>query len=477
MAVAMPKTISSMMCSPDESFPGARRLEFLRSAGARDGMIMAASMIAAGGLDYSASVVAGRWLDPVDFGVFVSVTAMLQVLILLSIAIRMVVAIRTAELAAHDMRRVGAFVRRVWRWSWKWGVVATAAVALACPLLAPMFQLSDTWPLWAGSLLVLPLLAREALFGSLQGIQAFTVLGLAQLVPAFLRVILIIGLILAGGRAVGAILAQPLAYVVGAGLVFWWLCSQLRESGQACDPAVSWSSSLTTVAGLAVFALMTNLDALFVKVFYSPEAAGGYGPVVTLARISLFLPWAIGLVLLPKVAQRKAKGRDARPILMLALAAALTPGLVITVLYFLFSGALVSLIFTKAYADPGVILGLSSLAATFNGGINIWLNYALSLKRHSYIAILAGILILQAVGMYLTGRDDLVHMTLVMALAGLLGNLVGLARFWRPEFETIPGVAGGQRLGAAVAQEGAEIRVLGRSTADRGALGRTGHLA
>src|SRR5262245_61390238 len=160
----MPKTISSVMCSPDESLPRARRLEFLRSAGAKGGMIMAASMIAAGGLDYSANLVAGRWLDPVDFGVFVSVTAMLQVLILLSIAIRMVVAIRTAELAAQDVRCVGAFVRRVWRWSWKWGVVATAVVALTSPLLAPMFQLSDPWPLWAGSLLVLSLFAREALF-------------------------------------------------------------------------------------------------------------------------------------------------------------------------------------------------------------------------------------------------------------------------------------------------------------------------
>lgn len=113
-------------------------------------MILAASMIAAGGLDYSVSVVAGRWLDPVDFGVFVSVTAMLQVLILLSIAIRMVVAVRTAELAAQDERRVGAFVRRVWRWSLKWGFVATAVAALTSPILAPVFQLSDAWPLWAG---------------------------------------------------------------------------------------------------------------------------------------------------------------------------------------------------------------------------------------------------------------------------------------------------------------------------------------
>ena len=432
----MPTTTSWAIRSPAEGFPGVRRFGFLRSAGAMDGMIMVASMIAAGGLDYSVSVVAGRWLEPVDFGVFVSVTAMLQVLILLSLAIRIVVAVHTAELATEDDRRVGAFVHCVWRWSWQWGLMGTAAAALASPFLAPMLQLSDAWPLLAGSLMVLPLFTKEALFGALQGIQAFTILGLAQLVPAFLRLVFSICLILAGGRAVGAILAQPLAHAVGAVLILWWLRSHLRESGQAFNSAVSWHSSLAIVVGLALFALMTNLDALFVKIFYSPEAAGDYGPVVTLARISLFLPWAIGLVLLPKVAQRKATGRDARPILVLALAAVLAPGLAITTLYFLFPGALVGLIFTKAYADPGVILGLSNLAATFYGGINIWLNYAISLKRYSYISILVAILVLQGASMYLVGRDSLVHMTLAMALAGLLGNLAGLvvlgARISRP---------------------------------------------
>lgn len=162
-------------------------------------------------------------------------------------------------------------------------------------------------------------------------------------------------------------------------------------------------------------------------------------------RISLFLPWAIGLVLLPKVVQRRSAGHDARPILVLALAAALAPGLGMTILYFLFPGALVSLIFTKAYADPGVVLGLSSLAATFYGGINIWLNYAVSLKRYSFTSILATILVLQGASMYLLGRDNLVHMSLVMVLAGLLGNLAGLASTWRPDFQVPRSLAGGER--------------------------------
>lgn len=390
-------------------------------------------MIVAGGLDYGSNIVAGRWLKPVDFGVFVSVTAMIQVCIVLSIAIRMVVAVHTAELAMQGERQVGAFVRSASRGAWQWGLLATGFAALTSPLVAPLLQLSDAWPLWAGSLMMLPLFAREMSFGALQGVQAFAILGLSQLGLAFLRLVLCVGLILAGGRAVGAILAQPLSCAVGAALMLWWLNWRFSDREPSFDLRFGWSFSLATMVGLAALALMTNLDALFVKFFFSPEVAGNYGPVVTLERISLFLPWAIGFAFLPKVVQSHAAGNDARPLLLLALAAAMAPGLGLTCLYVLFPGLIVTQIFTDAYSDPGIVLGLASLAATLYGGINIWLNYAVSLKRYSFILVLAVILGLQAAGMYLLGKESLVQMALAMVVAGLLGNLAGLATTWSPQ--------------------------------------------
>jgi len=61
---------------------------------------------------------------------------------------------------------------------------------------------------------------------------------------------------------------------------------------------------------------------LFRKAFLRSTSGGDYGPVVTLAKISLFLPWAIGIVF-SQGTQRQASGRDPRPILWLSLTAAL----------------------------------------------------------------------------------------------------------------------------------------------------------
>ena len=146
--------------------------------------------------------------------------------------------------------------------------------------------------------------------------------------------------------------------------------------------------------------------------------------------MSLFIPLALGIVVLPKATQRRASGRDPRPILLLALAATLLPGFALTAIYLLYPNLIVRTIFTAAYSNPGLVLGLANLAASSYAGLNIWLNYALSLKRLSFIYLLVGVLVCQGAGMYLLGRDSLLHMTIVMAACGLIGNLAGFGTTW-----------------------------------------------
>jgi O-antigen/teichoic acid export membrane protein len=411
----------------------ARVRWFPCSTGMKHSMVLAAAMILAGGLDYGVNVVAGRWLNPLDYGVFVSVTAVLQVLIFLSIAIRNVVAFYTAELTLKEDggKSVAAFVQHSWRWATTWGMLTALLMIVASPLLASTLHLPNAWPVRAASPMVLLLFLRETTYGALQGTQAFTRLGLVQVPQAFLRIALAGLLIWLGGHAVGAIAAQPLSCVFGVALALWWLRPYFRLPCTSAEWHVSWHYSAHTVFGLAAFGTLINFDALFVKHFYSPQVAGNYGPVVTLAKIAIFLPWAIGFVVFPKFTRRRATGQDARPLVLLALAATLVPGLALTTVYFFFPASLVKNIFTGAYANPGVVLGLATLAASLYAGLNIWFNYALSLERRlPFLFALLGVLLLQAAGMFLFGRHSLVHMTIVMVAAALLGNVAGLATTW-----------------------------------------------
>ena len=410
----------------------AWRHALVRSVGMRQSLILGPAMVLAGGLDYAVNVLAGRWLLPVEFGIFVCVAAILQVLVYLATSIRNVVAFYTAELSAESdsFNQVGAFVQRAWRWAWQWGLMATALAVLISPFLARLLRLPNPWPLWAASPVVLLFCVRPVTDGTLQGMQAFTGFGVIQVTQSVLRLLFAAGLIWLGWQAVGAILALPLACTVALMLAVWWLraCFQIR--GEVVARPVSWHYSSYTLLGLAAFGVLANLDALFVKHFFSPRMAGDYGPVVTLAKISLFLPMAMGIMLLPKAVQRQATGRASRPILLLALTGALVPGMALTIFYFLFPGWLVRMIFTDAYTNPGIVLALASLAASLYAGLNIWLNYALALERPGFVYALVGVLLWQGVGMFLFGRESLVHMTLVMVSSGVAGNLAGFITTW-----------------------------------------------
>jgi len=398
------------------------------SAGARDGLIMVSAIFIAGAFDYLTNVMVGRILVPAEFGVFIAVAALLQVMVYLTNVIRNVVAYYTAELMAQQdsFLQITAFLQNRWRWAWRWGLLATLLLFLAAPLVAQFLKMDSAVPIWAGSLLLLLLFLRPVTDGALQGIQQFIKLGSVQIIQAILRFGLAIIFLMLGWQAAGAIFALPLASAVTLLVARWYLRSYFRaRPGSLSTQAVSGQYSTRTLVGFLAFALLINIDVLVVKRFFEPDVAGNYGPVVTLGKINLFLAMSTGLVLFPKVVQRRATGRPGTSILLAALLVTLTPGFVITFLYLLFPGLIVQTVFSDAYRDPGILLGLIGLATTLFAGVYVWLNYALSLDDPKFVYALLAIVLLQAIGLVVF-NDTLTSIASVLVVSGLLGNGVGL---------------------------------------------------
>ena len=81
-----------------------------------------------------------------------------------------------------------------------------------------------------------------------------------------------------------------------------------QDSAEAITlPHISRSYTMLTLVGLLSFAVLVNMDAILVKSFFDPETAGNYGVVVTLGKMNLFIPLALGMVLFPKAVDRQAK--------------------------------------------------------------------------------------------------------------------------------------------------------------------------
>jgi O-antigen/teichoic acid export membrane protein len=391
--------------------------------------MMAGAMVIAGGFDALVNVVAGRMLVKEQFAVFIAVVALIQVLVNVTNVIRTVVAYYTAEFTAEQggAARVNAFFHKGWSWSWRWGIIATLTMLLLSPLIARFMKIDSPWSLVAASFALLMLFVRPVTDGTLQGIQNFLGLSVVQVLQSALRLAFAILLISLGLEAFGAIAALPLA-TTSALLVAVWFLRDFFKNPQKniAVPSVSLRYSLFTLLGLGSYALLINLDAIAVKRFFSEAVAGDYGTVVTLGKINLFATLGIGMVLFPKATQRQALGKDSRPVLMLALAATLGVGLALTLFYFLASGPLVTTIFSATYNDPGILLGLVGIATTLYAAISIWLNYALSLQKQSFVVGLA-ILVLLVIGAMFIYHPSTIAIAWIMIAAGITGNIIGAA--------------------------------------------------
>ncbi|MFN2106209.1 MAG: lipopolysaccharide biosynthesis protein [Candidatus Promineifilaceae bacterium] len=406
----------------------ARIQEFL-DRGSVQGAMMAAAMVVAGGFDALVNIVAGRMLLKEQFAVFIAVVALIQILVNVTNVIRTVVAYYTAEFTAESggMDRVNTFFHRAWSWSWRWGAVATLAMLLLSPLIARFMKIESSWPLVAAGLALLMLFVRPVTDGTLQGIQNFLGLSSVQVLQSALRLLFAIILIQLGLEAFGAVLALPMATTTALLVAVWFLREFFNRPIKDIDvPGVSLRYSLFTLIGLGAYALLINLDPIVVKRFFSEAIAGDYGTVVTLGKINLFATLGIGMVLFPKATQRQAQGRDPRPVLALALSATIAVGLVLTLIYFLVSGPLVQAVFSGAYNDPGIVLGLVGIATTLYAAINIWLNYALSLQKHSFVVGLAVLVLLVIAAMFIYHPSTTAVAT-IMIIAGVSGNLLGAA--------------------------------------------------
>jgi O-antigen/teichoic acid export membrane protein len=411
----------------------ARMKAVLRSTDARDGLLMAGATIFAGGFDYLVLVIAGLLLSAPAAIAFLAVMNLLKIAEQVTWVIRNVVAYYTAELAVQPqpVAHISGFVRNRWRWAWRWGLFTAALFVLAAPLTNRLINAHSTLTIMVAGLVLLLFFVRAVTDGSLQGVQNFIGLGGVVVLQAVLRFGLTAVLIWLGLDLVGAVLALPLASGLTLLLAVWLLRIYFRTPRAAAVQKVSLSYSTLTLVGLLSFALLVYSDAILVNRLFPAVVAVQYTPVNVLGRINLFVPLALGMVLFPKATQRYALGEDARPMLLLALAATLLPGLGLTAVYLLAPGWIVDMVFRGQYANPGMLLGWIGLATTLFAGVNIWLNYALSVEKRPFIYLLAFIALVQIAAILLL-THTLITLAFVLTAAGLLGNLVGAALLLTP---------------------------------------------
>ena len=340
--------------------------------------LLAATMIA-NALGYGYQVVMARLLRPEDYAILI---ALFGILILESISSQ-VIQSATAKLTAQyrareDEAALHAFVRR-------WAVrvlLGVAALALAIVVVSGPISSGLALPLVTVVLLGVSLFFAALLtfaIGLLQGLARFGWMGTVLIAQAGARLVAGVALVLAGAGVIGAFVGATSAIALSVAVAAVPLLGLFRAARGATATIALGAAETRFFAWAALvllaYASLTNVDAVLARSVLVPDQAGAYAGAVTLGKIVLFAPIAVGFLLLERTSRGHARGEPTERALFLALAFVLLTSGVVALAYVVAPAFFVGIVVGDQYPQTVAVAPIYGIAALGNALLNLWVSY------------------------------------------------------------------------------------------------------
>jgi O-antigen/teichoic acid export membrane protein len=372
---------------------------------------------------YGYQVVMARLLDPGDYAIL---TALFGILILESLSAQ-VIQSATARIAAQYRARgeeaaLHVFVRRWTRRTLIGAGLPALAVAAFAWAIGPALALPvpSVMLLGLGLFITAPLTFTG---GLLQGLARFGWFGWYFIVQAVTRLAIGVLLVQLGLGVTGAFIGALAALVAGLGLSLIPLAPLFRAARGAVH-AVELGAAETRFFVLAsvimfAYAALTNVDAVAGRALLPASDAGAYAAAITMAKVVLFAPIAVGFILLERTARAHARGEDTDRALFLALAFVLATSGVVTLGYLVAPAFFTAVVVGEHYPLAAQLIGPYAVAALLNALLSLWIAHFIGRGEMRVGLLLAAAVAAELAGIVLTPHDapTLVRVVLTTAAA------------------------------------------------------------
>jgi O-antigen/teichoic acid export membrane protein len=383
-------------------------------------------------LAYGYQVIQARLLKPDEYA---ALTALFGILILESVSSQ-VIQSATATLAAQYRARdeqdaLHAFVRR---WAVRVGGAGAAfglLVLVLSPIIAGALALPSVSVALLGVTLFLALVLTFAL-GLLQGLARFVWMGSALIAQAAVRLGVGVFLVYAGLGVNGAFGGATAAIAVSL-VVAGFPLLPLGRAARGARVTHELGSTETrffvlSAVVLLAYAALTNIDAVLARSLLPSDDAGAYAGAVTMGKIVLFAPIAVGFLLLERTARAHATGQDTDRALFIALGFVLATSGLVALAYVLIPQILVPLVVGAQYPETVKIVGIYGLAALANALLSLWIAYFIG-RGEMRVGLLLALAVVAEIVLLLTTVTDAVAMARVVLIVALATQTAAIATF------------------------------------------------
>jgi O-antigen/teichoic acid export membrane protein len=227
--------------------------------------------------------------------------------------------------------------------------------------------------------------------GVLQGLGAFAEVGTSLVLEALGRLVCGLILVLAGLGVTGAFLGSALTLVLTSIALAWVLARRVGHTpgGTVVETLRGLlSGAWAPIGGLALLALLQNVDVIVVKHQVGGDEAGAYAAAAVAAKSVIWVAIGIGLQLLPEATRRAADGLDPLPILRRALGVLAVVAAPALLVFFAAPETVLRLAFGPRFVAAADALPILGLAMTLLAASYLTVQYMLALARTSFLWVL-----------------------------------------------------------------------------------------
>jgi O-antigen/teichoic acid export membrane protein len=383
-------------------------------------------------LAFGYQLVMARLLTAEQYAILI---ALFGVLILEAISSQ-VIQSATAKLAAQYRARdeEAALHQFVRRWSIR-VAIAMAALALLVIALAGPISGGLALPAVSVTLLGVSLFFAGTLtfaLGLLQGLARFGWMGGVLIVQAGSRLVLGVALVLLGFGVNGAFAGAAAAIVVSL-LVAAVPLAPLVRAARRATAIVELGASETKFFALAAvvllaYAALTNIDAVLAPALLRPAEAGTYAGAVTLGKIVLFAPIAVGFLLLERTARAHARGEPTERPLFLALGLVLATSGLVALAYIVAPAFFVGLVIGSQYPATVAVAPIYGIAALSNALLNLWISYFVG-RGEMRVGLLLALAVVAEAGLLVSTATDAVSVARIVLFVALATQAAAIVTF------------------------------------------------
>jgi O-antigen/teichoic acid export membrane protein len=217
-----------------------------------------------------------------------------------------------------------------------------------------------------------------------------------------------------------------------------------KSATPVAGPSVSlWQhvrGAAVPIAGLAVIAVLQNIDLIAAKHRFTTDTATSYAAVAVAAKVLIWVAIGAGFYLVPEVSRRRAEGEDTRTVLLKTLGIILFVSIPCLLIFAFGSKLLITAVFgaKKAHAS-GSLLPLGAaftvLACTY-----LAIQYMLALKRTWFLLALGVIAIVEPVLLLHASKNPSGFAVVVLAIQTAAALVAITLALRRPSASRAPAV-------------------------------------